>query len=68
MDEYEYIRENAKNIVAAFVFYSNMGKTDLHRYALVQLILVTSRLTKPHENCKTFRKPYLKQCLVQLKV
>ena len=35
MDEYEYIRENAKNIVAAFVFYSNMGKTDLHRYALV---------------------------------
>ena len=32
MDEYEYIRQNAKNIVAAFVLYSDM---DLHRYTLV---------------------------------
>ena len=62
MNEYEYIRQNAKNIVAAFVLYSDMGKTDLHRYALVHFqIDVSYKYTAtPHGNCKNFRKPYLK--------
>ena len=49
------------------VIWGRLIYTDMPLY-IFKLILVTSRLAKPHENCKTFRKPYLKQCLVQLKV
>ena len=39
-----------------------MGKTDLHRYALVhfQIDISYKYTATPHENCKKFRKPYLK--------
>ena len=42
--------------------YSDMGKTDLHRYALVhfQTDISYKYTATPHENCKKFRKPYLK--------
>ena len=39
-----------------------MGKTDLHRYALVhfQMYISYKYSATSHENCKKFRKPYLK--------
>ena len=39
-----------------------MGETDLHRYALVhfQIDISYKYTATPHENCKKFRKPYLK--------
>ena len=62
MDGYEYTRQNAKNIAAAFVLYSDMRKTDLRRHALVhfQINISYKYTATPHENCKKFRKPYLK--------
>ena len=61
------LRQNAKNIVTAFIHctviqgYTQIHR-DLHRYALVHFqIDVNYKYTAtPHENCKKPCKPYLK--------
>ena len=56
MNEYEYIRQNAKNIAATFMFctviWGRLIYTDMPLYIF--------NFQTPHENCKKFRKPYLK--------
>ena len=56
MDGYEYIRQNAKNIVATFMFCTVIWG----RLIYIDMPFTSSNVQTPHENCKKFRKPYLK--------
>ena len=56
MDGYEYIRQNAKNIVATFMFCTVIWG----RLIYIDMPLYIFKFSNTHENCKKFCKPYLK--------